>query len=114
MTVSGPWGVTVDPATDTAYAVSRTGTSLVRISGTGTVGAAASLGSFPLGTAYNPFNGYVYTANDSGGSVTVVDPATMTVVTTVSTTSLGSVGNNPYWVAVDELTPTTRGLGSMR
>ncbi|GAA3628027.1 hypothetical protein GCM10022223_51680 [Kineosporia mesophila] len=104
VTVPGPWGVAVNPATDTAYVSSRSGNALRSVSGNATAGGSAPVGSFPLGTAYNPFNGYVYVANFSGGSVTVVDPATMTVVATVSTTSLGAVGANPYWVAVDEST----------
>ncbi|KQW52527.1 hypothetical protein ASC77_24430 [Nocardioides sp. Root1257] len=104
--VAGPWGIAVDPTADTAYVVGRSTNSLREIGGDGTAGATAPVGSFPLGAAYNPVNGYVYAANYSSGSVTVVDPSTMTVVTTVATTGLGAVGSNPYWVAVDETTGT--------
>jgi outer membrane protein OmpA-like peptidoglycan-associated protein/DNA-binding beta-propeller fold protein YncE len=102
--VTGPWAVTVNPAADTAYVVSRSSNSLRAVTGDGTPGASTGVGGFPLGAAYNPVNGYVYTANYSGASVSVVNPVTMSVVTTVSTTALGAVGSNPYWVAVDEST----------
>src|SRR5262245_21585958 len=41
------------------------------------------VGSFPVGIAFNPRNGYMYVTNESDATVSIVNPATNTVIETV-------------------------------
>jgi YVTN family beta-propeller protein len=48
-----------------------------------------TVGDFPGALVYNPTNNKVYCANEGSASVTVIDGATNTVITTIG------VGNSP-------------------
>ena len=49
--------------------------------------------SFPFGIAFNPDNGFMYVTNQGSNSVSVINPATNTVVATIP------VGSNPQVIA---------------
>ena len=55
---------------------------------------SATVGERPWGIALSPDGSLLYTANGPSNDVSVVDTATMTVVTTIS------VGQSPWGVAV--------------
>ena len=93
---SGPFAVTVDPATHTAYVTNANdGTVSVIDAATRAVTATIPVGSYPYGVAVDPAAGTVYVANAGAGTVSVIDAATSAVTATIP------VGSYPYGVAVD-------------
>ena len=54
-----------------------------------------NIGSFPAGIAFDPGNGYLYVAQEGANNVTVVNPATNTVIASIR------VGSFPTAVAYD-------------
>src|SRR6266540_4936514 len=54
-----------------------------KISGSYQVVDTISVGSYPVGIAFNPRNGYVYVTNESDATVSVIKATTNTVVATV-------------------------------
>lgn len=81
-----PWQVAIDGCGKTAYVVSRKDQKLVEITDLDTVpkkGREIAVGSEPTGVAISPNNLTVYVANWVDGTLTKVDPVTMTVVGTV-------------------------------
>ncbi len=57
-----------------------------------------TVGNYPLGIAFNPRNGYLYVANASDDTVSVIDGAANTVIATIP------VGSSPRGVAYDPRT----------
>jgi len=96
-TGQGPFGVTLAPSGQSAYAailgpgdVSAISTQTHRISGTVNVGPPQT----------DPFNiavtsSAVYVTDQGAGTLTVIDPKALKVAATIT------VGNSPYGVAVE-------------
>jgi YVTN family beta-propeller protein len=82
-----PWQVVVDACGANAYVVLRQDQKVVAIHGidtaTPTVGASAATGSEPTSLSLTPNNTLLYVSNWVDGSLTVVDPQTMTVTSTI-------------------------------
>ncbi|HEY0138726.1 MAG TPA: hypothetical protein VGB85_31795, partial [Nannocystis sp.] len=76
-----PWQVGLDRCGTTAYAILRRDQSLVEIQdilGVPTLGKTVAVGSEPTGLALTPNGTRIYVANWVDGTLTVVDPLTMT------------------------------------
>src|SRR5262245_26152284 len=82
-----PWQVAIDACGRCAYVVERESQQVTRIEGldtaTPTVGPTVSVGSEPTGIALTPNGTQLYVANWVEGTVSVIDPATMAVSSTV-------------------------------
>jgi len=75
VTIRSPWGVAVNPGTDTIYVDSFRRAQLVVIDGTtNTVTAMVKVGSLPSNVAVDPQTGLVYTTNQGDNTVSVVGP----------------------------------------
>ena len=80
-----PWGVAVNPSTNTVYVANMTGNSVSVIDGsTNTVTATVSVGRNPFGVAINPSTNTIYVANAGDNSVSVIDGSTNTVTSTIT------------------------------
>lgn len=123
-----PYGVAVDPSTDTVYATNffdangnpgdtvsvfdgaRCNAAVT--SGCGNAGASVTVGSGPAGIAVNPKTHTVYVANINDGTLSVIDGrhcyagATSGCGQASATVSLGNLGFGPSAVAVDQTTDT--------
>ncbi|MHB1962118.1 MAG: Ig-like domain repeat protein, partial [Acidimicrobiales bacterium] len=98
---TGPFGVGVDPSTDTIYvANSSSGTVSVIDGATNTVSTTVTVGTGPFGVGVDPSTDTIYVANESSNTVSVIDGATNAVSTTVT------VGSFPVGVGVDPSTDT--------
>ena len=65
-TGSYPWGVGVDPSTDTVYVANEGSNSVSVIDGaTNTVTATISVGSFPTGVGVDPTTDTIYVSNNN-------------------------------------------------
>ncbi len=76
-----PWQVAMDRCGTTAYAVLRRDQSVVEITdilGTPTLGKSVDVGSEPTAIALTPNGTRLYVANWVDGTLTIIDPATMT------------------------------------
>ena len=85
-TGSLPWQVVVDGCGENAYVVLRNDQKVVAINNlntTPTVGASVSVGSEPTSLALTPHNSALYVSNWVDGSLSVINPATMTLTSTV-------------------------------
>ena len=82
-----PWQVAINGCDDTAYVVLRKDQKLVEIKGLNTatpaVGASVAVGSEPTSLAITPHNTKIYVSNWVDGTLSVVDPITMTVTSTI-------------------------------
>jgi YVTN family beta-propeller protein len=81
-----PWQVVVDGCGTSAYVVLRKDQKVVRIdqlAGTPVVGPSVAVGSEPSGLALTPNNTKLYVSNWVDGTLSVIDPLTMTLTTTV-------------------------------
>jgi YVTN family beta-propeller protein len=97
-----PWQVAVDGCGHTAYVVLRKDQKVVRIDdldGAPVVGATVEVGSEPTGIALTPNNTKIYVTNWVDGTLSVIDPSKMAVVSTVDL--------NPSIVATGKLGPVT-------
>ena len=101
-----PWQVVIDGCNATAYVVLRQDQKVVQITGINTttpaVGKSVSVGSEPTGLALTPNQTALYVSNWVDGTVTVINPTTMTVTSTIDlnatiagTGLLGSVTSRP-------------------
>ena len=118
-----PWQVVIDVCNATAYVVLRKDQKVVQITGIGTatpaVGASVSVGSEPTGLALTPNNTALYVSNWVDGTVTVINPHTMTVTSTidlnpaiVATGDLGTVTSRPALAHPRGIAITNNGDGS--
>ncbi len=83
---SEPWQAVIDGCSDRAYVVLRKAQQVVVINDVTTdpsLGPTVSVGSEPTGVALSPNNNRLYVANWVEGTVTVIDPADMSVVESV-------------------------------
>ena len=83
---SEPWQVAIDGCGTRAYVVLRKDQRVVAIDSLDTtpvLGDEVAVGSEPTGLLVSPNNTAVYVANWVEGTVSVIDPATMTVTDTV-------------------------------
>jgi YVTN family beta-propeller protein len=81
-----PWQVAIDRCGTTAYVILRRDQSLIEITdipGAPALGGSVAVGSEPTGLGLTPNNSRLYVANWVDGTLTVVDPATMTMTGTV-------------------------------
>jgi YVTN family beta-propeller protein len=81
-----PWQVVVDGCGTTAYVVLRRDQKVVEITGLKTspvVGRSVSVGSEPTSLALTPNNTQLYVSNWVDGTVSVIDPVSMTVSSTI-------------------------------
>lgn len=82
-----PWQVAINGCDDTAYVVTRKDQKLVEITGLDSaspaVGRSVAVGSEPTALALTPHDAKIYVSNWVDGTLSVVDPATMTVTGTV-------------------------------
>ncbi len=82
-----PWQVAIDGCGTTAYAVLRKDQKVVEITGIGTatpaVGRSVAVGSEPTSLALTPHNTKLYVSNWVDGTLSVVDPAQMTMQSTI-------------------------------
>ncbi len=104
-----PQGIAVDPVNHVVYVATQINPGphplLVPIDATvdtALVDDTVSLPSAGKGVAFNPVNRMVYIAHDGGSTVSVIDPATHTIVQTIG------VGSTPTTIAVD---PTMGAMG---
>ncbi|OBA78582.1 hypothetical protein A9W99_23185 [Mycobacterium sp. 1164966.3] len=96
-----PEGVTVDPATHTAYTANYGDNTVSVIDTTGRgVTATIPVNRGPLGVAVDPTTHTVYTADNRDDTVSVVDASSRTLAATIK------VGTNPWGIAVDPATHT--------
>jgi YVTN family beta-propeller protein len=94
-----PYGVAVDPATDTAYVTDRTADAVTVIDlATDTVTATIPVGEYPNTIDVDPATDVIYVTNATSHSVSVIDGATNAVVATIATSG------EPNGVAVDAAT----------
>ena len=98
---SYPYGVAVNPSTNTVYVANYGSNSVSVIDGsTNTVTSTVSVGNGPSGVAANPSTNTVYVANGGDDSVSVINGSTNAVTTTIQ------VGSGPRGVAVNPWTNT--------
>ncbi len=79
---SEPWQAVVDGCSDRAYVVLRNANKVVAINDVSTdptLGPEVDVGSEPTGISISPNNNRVYVANWVQGTVTVIDPADMSI-----------------------------------
>jgi YVTN family beta-propeller protein len=101
------YGITYDGANKYLYAsgIIENSTSLVRYPGvvlvisppTNTIISIISVGSLPESSVYDPYNGYLYTANALTNNVSVINTATNAVISTIQ------VGNQPVGITYSSL-----------
>lgn len=103
ITVGGePWQVAINGCGDKAYVVLRKDQQVVEINGvsgtTPTKGKTVNVGSEPTGLALTPNNKKLYVSNWVDGTLSVIDPITMTVTGTVDLNPViaadGGLGQN--------------------
>jgi YVTN family beta-propeller protein len=83
---SEPWQVIIDGCDNTAYVVLRQDQKVVEITNlktTPTVGRSVAVGSEPISLALTPNNTQLYVSNWVDGNLSVIDPFTMTVTSTI-------------------------------
>ncbi|NUO47800.1 MAG: hypothetical protein HOV80_02970, partial [Polyangiaceae bacterium] len=83
---SEPWQAVIDGCSDRAYVILRNSQKVVAINDVSTdptLGPELDVGSEPTGISISPNNNRVYVANWVQGTVTVIDPADMSVAGTV-------------------------------
>ena len=98
---SNPYGVAVNPSTNTVYVANTSDGSVSVINGsTNAVTSTVPVGNLPVAVAANLSTNTVYVANSSDNSVSVINGANNTVTSTVT------VGSHPYGVAVNPSTNT--------
>jgi len=81
-----PWQVVIDGCDDTAYVVLRKDQKVVQINNlktTPTVGTSVAVGSEPTSLALTPNNTKLYVSNWVDGNLSVIDPVSMTVTSTI-------------------------------
>jgi YVTN family beta-propeller protein len=81
-----PWQVVIDACDQTAYVVLREDQKVVQINdilGTPTVGSSVAVGSEPSALALTPNNTALYVSNWVDGNVSVINPLTMKVTSTI-------------------------------
>ncbi|MFO0614378.1 MAG: YncE family protein [Polyangiaceae bacterium] len=81
-----PWQVAINGCDDTAYVVLRKDQKVVEITGIDAnpaVGKSVAVGSEPASIAITPHNSALYVSNWVDGTLSVIDPITMTVTDTV-------------------------------
>ena len=101
------YGITYDGSNKYLYAsgIIENSTSSVRYPGvvlvisplTNTIISIISVGSLPESSAYDPYNGYLYTANVLTNNVSVINTATDSVISTIQ------VGNQPVGITYSSL-----------
>lgn len=100
-TGASPAGIAVNPATNKVYVLNSgsSGTAGLAVidANTGST-VSVNTGSFPQAVAINSVTNTIYVANRNSNSVTVVDGATDSVVTTIT------VGTGPNAIAVNPVT----------
>jgi YVTN family beta-propeller protein len=116
-----PWQVVIDGCDSTAYVVLRKDQKVLEITdlkGTPTKGKTVSVGSEPTSLALTPKNTKLFVSNWVDGTLSVIDPISMTVTSTVdlnatlaATGLLGTVSArpslaHPRGVAVTNVGPT--------
>ena len=101
-----PWQVVIDGCNTTAYVVLRKDQKVVEITGIGTatpaVGKSVAVGSEPTSLALTPNQTALYVSNWVDGTLSVLDPATLTLTRTIDlnavlagTGLLGTVAARP-------------------
>jgi YVTN family beta-propeller protein len=83
---SEPWQAVVDGCSDRAYVVLRNARKVIAINDVSTdptLGPEVDVGSEPTGISISPNNNRVYVANWVQGTVTVIDPADMSIAGTI-------------------------------
>ena len=102
ITVGGnPFGLAVDPLTNTIYVANSYDNTVSVINGTtNTATSTITVGSGPTGVAVNPLTNTIYVANQYSHTVSVINGATNTVTSTID------VGSSPVDVAVNPSTNT--------
>jgi YVTN family beta-propeller protein len=101
-----PWQVVVDGCGKTAFVVLRKDQKVVRIDNLDTTpvkGLTVDVGSEPTGIAITPNNTRLYVSNWVDGTLSVINPATMTALATVDL--------NPAIVATEKLGTVTPRVG---
>jgi len=81
-----PWQVVIDGCDDKAYVVLRKDQKVVEIDNlktTPSVGKSVAVGSEPTSLALTPNNTKLYVSNWVDGNLSVIDPVSMTVTSTV-------------------------------
>jgi DNA-binding beta-propeller fold protein YncE len=102
---SEPWAAVVDNDNTTAYVVLRRTQEVAKITnlnGTPTLGLRVRVGSEPTGIAISPTGRRIYVSNWGEGTVTELDPSSMTITRTIDlnaalagTNYLGTVAARP-------------------
>lgn len=97
------YGITYDSSNKYLYAsgIFETSSSLTKHAGvvmvispvTNSIISTINVGSLPETSVYDPYNGYLYTANSLSNNVSVINTATETVIATIP------VGNGPVGIA---------------
>ena len=104
-TVSGPFGVTLDPASGRIYWTNFGGVNKISFanlngSGGGDLNTGTAPVTGPIGLAFDPVGGKIYWANEGGGSIAFVNAdGSGTGGGTVNTT--GATLTDPVGVAID-------------
>ena len=81
-----PWGVAVNPSTNTVYVTNFNDNTVSVIDGSNnTVRATVSVGGYPWGVAVNPSTNTVYVANAGSNSVSVITPVPFAPTVTSAT-----------------------------
>jgi YVTN family beta-propeller protein len=115
LTVGGePWQVVIDACDSKAYVVLRKDQKVVEINdvlGTPTVGSSVAVGSEPTALALTPNNTKLYVSNWVDGNVSVIDPLTLTVTSTIDlNATLAKTG----FLGPDVMTTSRPGLAHPR
>lgn len=83
-----PWAVIIHPDSTTAFVANRAAASVVKVTGINTasptVSPAVSVGSEPTGLALSPTGAKLYVAEWGEGRISVIDTATMAVLSTIT------------------------------
>ena len=93
----GPYGIGVNPNTNTIYVANSGSNSISVINGTtDTVTSTISVGSNPISIATNPNTNMIYVANSGSNTVSIIDGSTNGIVGTMSGfNGPGGIGINP-------------------
>jgi len=105
-TISGgglnwPTGEALDPYTGLVYVAnyaSGTSGTVTVLNGTSAIAVIGGLGSYPQHITFDSANGYFYVTNEYSGNVSMINPATNTVIGSIT------VGGVPWGITCDAKT----------